>query len=361
MRSIGLLFLLLSFSTIKGSSNDSTKVIELTGYMEAYYAYDFGQPEKNLRPSFFYSYNVHDALNLNIGYVKASLNKTKFRSNLALMGGTYSTYNLATEKGFLKNLLEANIGFKISKKHKLWLDAGVLPSHIGFESAIGKDCWNLTRSILADNSPYFETGLRLGFTSKNDSFNFNFLVLNGWQKIGFNNGIPSLAFGTQINYKKNDRTTYNWSTFLGHTGTDSSKRLRCFNNFYTQYQLNDKLGFIVGLDYGIQQKKDSLNKINGLQSWYAPIIIAQLKLHKKLKMATRFEYYSDKNMVLISTPSNKAFQTFGTSLNLDFQISESTLLRLEARTLYSKEAVFLNRLKPTNYNTFITTSLSVAF
>jgi hypothetical protein len=78
-------------------------------------------------------------------------------------------------------------------------------------------------------------------------------------------------------------------------------------------------------------------------------------------MATRFEYYSDKNMVLISTPSNKAFQTFGTSLNLDFQISESTLLRLEARTLYSKEAVFLNRLKTTNYNTFITTSLSVAF
>ena len=361
MRSIGLLFLLLSFSTIKGSSNDSTKAIELTGYMEAYYSYDFGRPEKNLRPAFFYSYNVHDALNLNIGYVKASLNKTKFRSNIALMGGTYSTYNLANEKGFLKNILEANIGFKISKKHKLWIDAGILPSHIGFESAIGKDCWNLTRSILADNSPYFESGLRLGYTSKNDSFSFNFLALNGWQKIGYNSSIPSIAFGTQINYKKNVRTTYNWSTFLGHTGTESLKQLRCFNNFYTQYQLNEKIGFIVGLDFGIQQKKDSLNKNNGLQTWYAPIIIAQLKLHKKLKLATRFEYYSDKNAVMIATNGNKAFQTFGTSLNLDFQISQSTLWRLEARTLYSQEAVFLNRLKPSNSNYFMTTSLSVAF
>jgi hypothetical protein len=361
MRSIGLLFLLLSFSTIRGSSNDSTKTIELTGYMEAYYAYDFGQPEKHLRSNFFYSYNVHDELNLNIGYVKASLNKTKFRSNLALMGGTYSTYNLANEKGFLKNILEANIGFSISKKHKLWLDAGVLPSHIGFESAIGKDCWNLTRSILADNSPYFESGLKLGYTSKNDSLNFNFLVLNGWQKIGFNYSIPSLAIGTQNNYKKNDRTTINWSTFIGHTGTDSLKRLRCFNNFYTQYQLNKKLGFIFGLDYGIQQKKDSLNKMIGFQTWYSPIIIVQLKVHKKLKMAARFEYYSDKTSVIITTPSNKAFQTLGTSINLDCQISESTLWRLEARTLYSKEAVFLNRLKPTNYNNFITTSLSVSF
>jgi len=361
MRSIGLLFLLFSFSTIKGSSNDSTKTIELTGYMEAYYAYDFGQPDKHLRPSFFYSYNVHDELNLNIGYVKASISQKKFRTNLALMGGTYSTYNLANEKGFLKNIFEANIGFKISKKHKLWLDAGVMPSHIGFESAIGKDCWNLTRSILADNSPYFETGAKLGYTSKNDSLSVGLLVLNGWQKIGLNNSIPSLAIGTQINYKKNNRTTFNWSTFIGHTGTDSLKRLRCFNNFYTQYQMNEKLGFILGLDYGIQQKKDSLNKLNGFQTWYSPIIIAQLKLTKRLKLATRFEYYSDKNAVIISTAGNKAFQTFGTSLNLDFQISESTLWRIEARTLYCKEAVFLNRLKPSNYNNFITTSLSVAF
>jgi len=361
MRSIGLLFLLLSQLTINASSIDSAKTIELTGYMEVYYSYDFGQPDNQLRPSFFYSYNVHDALNLNIGYVKASLNKTQFRSNLAFMGGTYSTYNLAHEKGFLKNILEANIGFKISKKHKLWLDAGVLPSHIGFESAIGKDCWNLTRSILADNSPYFESGLKLGYTSKNDSFNFNLLVLNGWQKIGFNNSVPSFALGTQINYKKNNRTTLNWSTFLGHTGTDSLKRLRCFNNFYTQYQLNKKLGFIFGLDYGIQQKKDNLNNMNGIKVWYAPIVIAQLRLNEKIKVATRFEYYVDKQQVIILTPNNMAFQTYGTSLNFDFQISQSTSWRLEARTLYSQEALFLKHLKPTNSNYFITSSLSVAF
>jgi hypothetical protein len=41
-----------------------------------------------------------------------------------------------------------------------------MPSHIGFESAIGKDCATLTRSILADNSPYYEAGVKIDITSK---------------------------------------------------------------------------------------------------------------------------------------------------------------------------------------------------
>ena len=39
----------------------------------------------------------------------------------------------------------ANAGYKLSAKKAWWLDIGVLPSHIGFESAVGKDNWTLTR------------------------------------------------------------------------------------------------------------------------------------------------------------------------------------------------------------------------
>jgi hypothetical protein len=50
------------------------------------------------------------------------------------MVGTYPQYNLASEQPLLKNIYEANIGVKISKKHNLWIDMGIMPSHIGFES-----------------------------------------------------------------------------------------------------------------------------------------------------------------------------------------------------------------------------------
>jgi hypothetical protein len=60
------------------------------------------------------------------------------RANLALMAGTYAQDNLAAEQDALKYVNEANIGIKISKTKNLWIDAGIMPSHIGWESAIGK-------------------------------------------------------------------------------------------------------------------------------------------------------------------------------------------------------------------------------
>lgn len=62
-----------------------------------------------------------------------------------------------------------------------------MPSHLGFESAVGIDCWNLTRSILAENSPYYETGIKLNYTNKKQDLYIAFHLLNGWQKIAITN------------------------------------------------------------------------------------------------------------------------------------------------------------------------------
>ncbi|MDI1235815.1 MAG: porin [bacterium] len=361
MRSISLLLCLLPFFTIRAAFEDSAQNIQISGYMESYYSYDFGRPEKHLRPSFFYNYNRHNEFNLNLAYVKASLSKKRFRSNLALMGGTYSTYNLAQEKGFIKNIFEANIGFKISKQQKIWLDIGVMPSHIGFESAIGKDCWNLTRSILAENSPYYESGFKLNFTSKNDALNLSFLVLNGWQKIMLSKYYRKPAIGTQLNYKANKNLTFNWSTYLGNGGADSLNQKRFFNNTYAQYQITTKFQVIVGLDYGLEQKRDSNERISGLNTWFSPIIVTQYALNKTIKIATRIEYYSDPNNVIITTINHKPFQTFGYSMNIDFQISKFALFRIEARTLQSKASIFLKDKLETRSNHFVTSSISVPF
>ncbi len=131
------------------------KSFSITGYAETYYAYDFNQPSDHNRPSFTYSFNRHNEVNLNFGMIKLQHETKNTRGALALMAGTYSNANLAAETGVLKNIYEAYIGVKISKKKDIWADMGVFSSHIGFESAIGKDCWSLTRSIVADYSPYY--------------------------------------------------------------------------------------------------------------------------------------------------------------------------------------------------------------
>ncbi len=174
----------LMISSTATAQNDSTKnPLEISGYVETYYMYDFANPDDHVRPDFLYSFNRHNEVNLNLGYIQAQYDDDKVRGKLAFMAGTYAIANLRAEPGVLKNVFEANVGVKISKYKNLWVDAGIFASHIGFESTIGAKTWNMTRSILAENSPYYLSGAKISYTSDNEKWFLSGLVLNGWQRI----------------------------------------------------------------------------------------------------------------------------------------------------------------------------------
>ena len=112
-------------------AQEETK-IKISGYLETFYGFDFNKPTDNTRPGFVYSHNRHNEVNLNLGFIKANYDNGTVRGNLALMTGTYANANLAAEPGVLKNIFEANGGFKLSKTSNLWIDAGIFASHIGY-------------------------------------------------------------------------------------------------------------------------------------------------------------------------------------------------------------------------------------
>lgn len=332
--------------------------LTFSGYIETYYSYDFGNPENHLRPGFVYSHNKHNELNLNLGLAKVNYVKDNVRANLGLMVGTYPQYNLAAEQDLLRNVFEANVGVKISKAHNLWVDAGIMPSHIGFESAIGKDCQNLTRSILADNSPYYEAGVKLGYTSKSEKWYLAAMYLNGWQRIQKIDGNHTPAFGTQITYKPNDKTTLNWSTYVGNEQPDVDRKWRYFNNFYGQFKFSEKTNVTAGFDIGAQEIG---GEESGSDVWYSPVLILQHKPTSKVQLSVRGEYYQDEKGVIIATGSENGFKTFGLSANFDYLVRENVMFRIEARNLASKDEIFIKDGNPTSSNTFLTTSLAISF
>ncbi|WP_394803578.1 outer membrane beta-barrel protein [Niabella hibiscisoli] len=72
------------------AQDDSTGApLTVSGYLEAYYTYDLGRPSNHNRPSFIYSHNRHNEVNLNLGLVKAAYERRNVRANLALAAGTY--------------------------------------------------------------------------------------------------------------------------------------------------------------------------------------------------------------------------------------------------------------------------------
>ncbi len=163
-----LSFLLYAISITAQDSPLNEKPFKWNIFLDTYYSYDFNKPQTHEKPPFFYNYKRHNEININLALIRGAYNTDKVRANLGLMAGTYPEYNLAAEPGLLKHIYEANIGAKVSKQNNVWIEAGVFPSHIGFESAISKDCQTLTRSILAENSPYYEAGVKSSYTSKNE-------------------------------------------------------------------------------------------------------------------------------------------------------------------------------------------------
>ena len=356
-----ILFVLLAVCGITASAqNDSiNKPLTISGYAEVYYTADFNNPKNNNRPGFVYSHNRNNEVNVNLAYIKTAYNTENVRANLALAVGTYMNANYAAEQGVMKNVYEANAGLKISKKHNLWIDAGVFPSHLGFESAVGKDNWTLTRSLFADNSPYFETGAKISYTSESGKWFVSGLVLNGWQRIQRVDGNSTPAFGHQLIFKPNEKLTINSSSFIGNDKPDSIRQMRYFHNLYAVYQINKKLGITAGFDIGAEQKSKGSEQYN---IWYTPVLVAKYNVTDKLSFTARGEYYQDEKGVIISTETENGFKTFGYSFNADYQILPNLVWRTEIRNLNSKDAIFMNRTDEFNKNSLTaTTALAISF
>ncbi|MGX5818017.1 porin [Chitinophaga lutea] len=328
---------------------------KVSGYAEIYYGYDLNQPLNHERPSFIYNHSRHNEVNLNLAYLKGAYTSDRIRANLALMAGTYAQYNLAAEQDLLRHVFEANAGVRIGKG--LWVDAGIMPSHIGFESAVGKDCYTLTRSIMAENTPYYETGVKVSW-APNDKWSLAAFYLNGWQRIRRPDGNQTPAAGTQVTFKPSGKVTLNWSTFIGNDKPDSVRQMRYFNDIYGIFRVTDKFTLVAACDYGIEQKPKGES---GTNTWYSPMAIARYAFTDKWAMAARYEYYSDEHGVIIATGTPNGFRTSGWSLNLDMAPLPNALFRIEGKLYDSRDDIFLRKERATGSNAAVTASLAVSF
>ena len=322
-----------------------------------YYSYDFSEPVNKLKAPFFYNHNRHNEVNINLALASVQYKQQRVRAAVGLMAGTYSRYNLAAEPPLLRHIYEANAGVRLLRQQELWLDAGVLPSHIGFESAISKDCQTLTRSMLAENSPYYETGARISYTSKNRKWYAATLLLNGWQRIAPVNGNKSVSVGTQVTWSPSAKFSFNWSSFAGNTKPDSMRRLRYFQNIYTQWRPFTNWHFTGGIDVGLEQTNKESKRYH---TWVAPLV--QVSYSKQQwSFTARAEYFNDPAGVIIPRVQQQPFRMQAYSVNADRRLGSLLLCRIEWRICRHDGAYFLYNNLPQNTNQILTGSLLFDF
>ncbi|MEX2484204.1 MAG: porin [Brumimicrobium sp.] len=360
--SLTLISSILLFEIKSYGQSESNNIIDsnsyISGYIDSYYGYDFQNPDNSDRPDFLYNYHRHNELNINLALLKYNYKNDRIRGNLGVMFGSYVTRNLSEEPAALKNIYEANIGIKLAKEHSLWLDVGIMESNLGFESVIGANNWIMTRSMLAENSPYYLNAAKLSYTTKSKKFKAKLLFSNGWQKM--TNGHPSM--GHQIQWLPTKNWTINSSSFFGVVDLDivpgvnnTVEWRRYFHNFYVKYD-NEKFGLIAGLDVGFDQSVEDSKNIGG---WLGGILVAHYKLTNKFSLAARGEYFFDPNYKLTSPTPFPEFNNIGTSINFDYQIHSHLLWRIEGRVFSSMHPIYRYNDEPTTSNYYLGTSLSL--
>lgn len=327
--------------------------VTIEGYVDTYYAYNFNDPEGKDIP-YFVSMSRHNEVAINLAFVDVKYSSQRLRARVVPGFGTYVNANYSSEPGSLINLIEANVGVKLFKHKGIWIDAGVLGSPYTNESALSKDHLAYTRSLAAENVPYYLSGAKatLPISSKVTAYLY---FLNGWQQIIDQNSNKS--FGSQLEVRPNNNLLISWNTYIGkeRTAKDSVEGTRFFSDAYFIYK-KEKLSMTGCVYYGIQEHFE--NNYN----WMQANIITRYNFTPVVSSTVRFEYFKDKNAVLIvPIVSGADFETLGASVGVDFLIENNVLFRTEARQLFSGNNIYLDRGKPAATSLTLTASLCAWF
>ncbi len=341
-KTIGLIIGIFSITSQLYSQDNSP--LSFSAGIDVYYAYDFNKPLDRDR-QYVTQAARHNEFNLNWGFIKASLNQEKFRGNLALHTGTYPQFNYALEPNELTRMIaEANAGVRITKK--IWIDAGIMPGHIGYGSTFSFENEMYTHSLLAENTPYYQTGIQLS-AAVNDQFDVKFLVLNGWQNISETNSAKSV--GIQLNFRPLDELELNYSNYLGNESPVSGQtKILFYNNFYARFDIDEVWHVAASLDYGTQEQWDSSDQGNifGIMGLF------QFRASQRFHIAARIEHFNDSKEIIVITGTPNGFQNSNLGITLDYIPVEYVKCRLEARSFTASDDIYTSG-DNNSQNTFV--------
>jgi hypothetical protein len=356
-----LIFISFLFALVNpGFTQENTEGngnFRIEGYLGVYYAYDFRRPFTNELPAFIFNHKRHDEVNLNLGFIRGSLQNEHVRANLGLMAGTYAQYNLAHELPLLQHVYEANAGIRL--REGLWFDAGIIPSFYGVESAMTLENPTLTRSLIAENSPYYLSGATLTY-QPNELWLLRAAYLNGWQIISKSPiNARQRALGTQIQFTPTENITLNSSGYFGRHGFFNLGGYRLFHNLYGNYVFNETYSLFASFDVGVDQ---GVVLTGGDNWWYGFSVIFRGQISPLFALAGRVEQYNDPGAANLNLPILFAGGVVnGASLTLDYIPMNNVRLSTEGKYLFSPDNIFIGT-QGAGRGTFIwTTSLAILF
>ena len=344
------------------ATQDTTTKVTFGGFVDGYYAFDFNRPA-NFDRSFTTQPARHDEFNVNLAFVEARLDAPRMRGRLALQTGTSVQANYAGEPrngvvsgpDLARLVQEAVVGTKLSDN--LWVDGGVFLSHLGMEGFVSRDNPMYTRSLVADYSPYYESGVKVTWQAT-PTVSALFTVVNGWQNISETNAAKSV--GARIDYAPSASTAFSYFAYLGDEAPDSAahRQLRSYNGIGFRSALSPQWIFMGEADYGTQGHASG----SSTSIWYGGMLTGRYQATPTTAFVARVERFADRDQAVLTTGVADGLRANGLSLGVDITPQSRVLWRSELRGFQGEKAVFPKRNGgPSKSDAFIVTSLGLTF
>jgi hypothetical protein len=233
--------------------------LALSLYVDAYYAWQFGQPtDHTIFPTTVGPRHNEISLNLaHIGFDLTGLDGPigRFYLQYGSIVETIAGQDTTTDRGFfltnrlLQNIEQAAAGWHFHALHGVNAEMGIFPSYIGLESYLPEENWSYTHAFVADATPYYFFGLRAQiFPSQR--LKVELWVVNGWQTFG--EWHEAKSGGYLWNWRPNGWLSLVNAGYAGQEveGDPGSLRLYTDNDIQARYYAKDH-GFLRSLAFSL--------------------------------------------------------------------------------------------------------------
>ncbi len=330
--------------------------VRIHGFVDVFYGLNSNRPldGASFLPGTGTSARRANELNLNAAAVEVALDPSPVGFQLTLAFGSGPDVLHAAEPAgpstgpaIWRSVYQASVSWRVPVGSGLLLEAGIYPSHIGFESFFSKDNWNYTRGWMGEFSPYYQAGVKAAYAF-DSHWSAQIHFLNGWQTIGDNN--RAKAVGTQIAWT-GDRLSFAFNTFAGPELPGDDSHWRLFGDLTGQLKATSWLALGATADLGWQDRP------GGAALWHGAALYARATLSALAAVAVRVEYYDDRDGFF----SGAAQVLRDGTLTLELRPAEPLIFKLEARHDIAGAPVFTSRRDASGNATFSSTqTLAIA-
>ncbi len=332
-------FLTLSMVTVSVStaySQDSTTKSEfkVSGFVDAYYRYNFSNPKNaydgndnpvyNNLTSFT---NSQNSFELGMASVKGEYTNGKISATVDIgFGQRAREFSYAeAEGGILQAIKQAYVTYSPTEKIKLTM--GKFGTHVGYELLDPQLNRNYSMSYMFSYGPFSHTGIKAEF-GLGDHFGLMAGIANP-------NDLVSANFGNK-NFLAQLNTTYeNFSAFLNYAGgKDMADGTGHQVGLTATARLSEK--FNLGYDGTVKSYQP---KGGNSDSWWGSALYLNVDATDKFGLTLRGEYFDDSKMVTGAINTS----VFQTTLSVNIKPHQNIIIIPEFRLDNAKDPVFYKK------------------